>query len=529
MSSNNKSKIKPEGGQHCDVFTLPYVVAFMLDLVGYKSDRDLSRISILEPSCGDGEFVVEILNRLYASSLKFGFDFLTAVKANVFAADINEGSMNKCILRIRNKYNLNRDILDNFFVEDFLLSSHRAVDIVIGNPPYIRYENIPKESLGIYKSMFKTFYYRSDIYIPFYEKSLSLLKPGGKLCFICSNRWLKNTYGKRLRELVSEDYSLDAVYNMEGVSAFQEAVLAYPSITLISNEKKMSPTAHFQVRGSDASDLGAIVETVDDRVNASSAGINALTNLRTIEGQGFRIGIGVATGNDKLYVSQHFKGVIEDSLLLPCINARNLKGDELCWDKRYLIDPYDNAGHLINLDRFPLAKDYFLSHKDELSKRHKAQKNPQRWYATIDRIDRNLIREPKILLPDISGNKFIFVDEGNFYPQHNIYYITGGSTRSLKLLAAILMSASIRQQLDLLTNHMNGGYARWQSQYLRNLRVPTISKISDGDAETLIAKYEAKDYQAVNEVVDQIVQKQTSNVHRSKESHSYVRQLSFNF
>ena len=73
-SSNYLYGERSNGGQHGDVYTTPVVVSYMLDKLGYTSDCDLSHIRILEPSCGEGEFVVEIANRLILSALKFGFD-----------------------------------------------------------------------------------------------------------------------------------------------------------------------------------------------------------------------------------------------------------------------------------------------------------------------------------------------------------------------------------------------------------------------------------------------------------------------
>lgn len=80
---------------------------------------------------------------------------------------------------------------------------------------------------------------------------------------------------------------------------------------------------------------------------------------------------------------------------------------------------------------------------------------------------RDLQNTPKILLPDNSGNSLLFIDEGRFYPLHNIYYITGEDIHQLKILCSILMSDFVRKQIQRLSNNMNGGYARWQSQNLR--------------------------------------------------------------
>lgn len=531
MNSSNLYGQRKGGGQQGDVFTLPAVVSFILDEVGYTADRDLSDISIFEPSCGEGEFVLEITSRLYKSSLKYGFDFLLAFEKNVFACDIDEKKMSICIDKIHKEYHIQKSAFKNFFVEDFLLSSHKQVDIIVGNPPYIRYEEIPAQQLSVYKKHFQCFYYRADMYVLFYEKSLLMLNKRGKHCFICSNRWLKNTYGKKLRQMISNSFRLKEIIDLEGVSAFQEEVLAYPSITLITNQQPSDKVSYYKVEN--LKQLGNKEKTFLNMDNCGSDWMamftqNGNSNLYSIEEQGFKIGIGVATGNDSIYVSRDFKGIVEEKLLLPCINAQNLKGNVMKWDGRYLLNPYDETGKLIDLSCFPKAEAYLDSHYEILSQRHKAKKNPKKWYATIDKVNSELVGMPKILLPDISGNKYIFVDEGNFYPQHNIYFIIGGNTRKLKILAALLMSASVRKQLDEITNHMNGGYARWQSQYLKHLRIPMINEIPDNYVNALLKYYEQKNYAGVDEMASVIFDTQA---HKPKElrPRTKTRQLSFDF
>ena len=105
----------------------------------------------------------------------------------------------------------------------------------------------------------------------------------------------------------------------------------------------------------------------------------------------------------------------------------------------------------------------------------------------------------------------MFVDEGNYYPQHNIYYITGNEMRQLRILAAILMSEFVRNQLDNLTNHMNGGYARWQSQYLRKLHVPNVEHIPSDLADSLLKCYEDNNVSGINYYVVRIISNEKEN------------------
>lgn len=506
MSSNDMLYgNRTSGGAHGDVFTAPEVVRFMLDEAGYTSESDLRDVSILEPSCGEGEFVVEIAKRLLLSAVSFDFDAETAFQRNVHAYDIDAAKVEVCRAKLRR---LGYKAVENIEVADFLKATPEKADIVVGNPPYIRYENIPEEILEYCKREFATFHYRSDLYVPFFEKSLSLLKEGGRHCFICSNRWLKNEYGKKLRAYIAYSYQLQLIINMEGADAFQEEVLAYPAITLISAE---APKGTFQYADIDDVKKLETLQTVHKPIPSGAdwtetfLAASSYSALYPIEEQGFNIGIGVATGADAIFISDKLPDEVENELIIPAINGRDLRGDQLDWQKKYLLNPYNTDGTLIDLDRYPRAKQYLESHREKLSARHIAKRASSRWYRTIDRIAPSLQTEPKILLPDMSGNTFVFVDEGKYYPLHNIYYITGRSIKELQVLAALLMSDFVRTQLASVTNKMNGGFARWQSQHLRKLRLPDIQAMPESDIQALLDGYFKRDIQTINLAVERIL------------------------
>lgn len=506
MSSNNQLLYgeRKNGGQHGDVFTSPLVVQFMLDKVGYTPNNDLSSIRILEPSCGNGEFVEEIAKRLIVSSRLYGFDPVEAFEKNVCAFDIDAEKVSKCRTRIA-QLGMNSN---NIQVEDFLKTDIEEMDIVVGNPPYIRYENIPKEMLEYCKKVFHTFHYRCDLYVPFYEKSLAALKDKGKHCFICSNRWLKNEYGKKLRLLIAKKYNLQIILNLEEADAFQEDVLAYPAISLISKEPPSGTFGYGECKHID--DLRTLpicnksMPKDGDWTGAFNS-IYANPFFQTIEQQGFKIGIGVATGADSIFISNEFPGRIEEELLMPGINARDLRDNKFHWQGEYLLNPYNADGTLVNLADYPLASAYLERHKEKLVSRHIAKKTPSRWYKTIDRISPALLSQPKILLPDMSGNTYVFVDDGEFYPLHNIYYIVGSSSVQLRLLAAFLMSDFVRSQLAAVTNKMNGGFSRWQCQHLRKLKIPRLSSISEDDVQILLSHYERHEIYDLNKRINKYV------------------------
>lgn len=504
--TSNIYGLRRNGVSHGDVFTSPRVVRFMLDLIGYTPDKDLSAYKVLEPSFGHGDFLIEIQNRLIQSAKIFNFDATEIMSKNIYGCEIDKAKYDKCIYSLR--LGMPNFIPLNLKIEDFLFSLwDTQFDFIIGNPPYIRYENIPREVRNIYKNKFHTFHYRCDLYVLFYEHCLRNLSVNGRHCFICSNRWLKNEYGKKLRTLISSSYNLEYIIDMENLNAFRESVLAYPSITLISNTELDKNVKLAKIK--DLSELDKPIATKqkalesfdnwDDLFLSDEVG-----ELSSIEQQGFKIGIGVATGADKIFISKDLEDYVEKELLMPLVNAKDLTRNEFTWKGLYLLNPYKFDGSIINLDKYPKAKQYLEQFKTILSKRH-VVRNGRIWYSLIDKIKPELINSPKILLPDISGNNIIFIDKGTFYPAHNIYYITGRPLEELELLAAVLMSRFVRAQIESISNKMNGGLPRWQSQSIKRIKIPIISNIPTKFKDRLADAYHCGNITGIDKIVEIII------------------------
>jgi adenine-specific DNA-methyltransferase len=503
--------IRSNGNKHGLVLTKPEIVELMLDRVGYSCKRDLSHITLIEPASGDGAFAVEIIRRLYESSVRFNFSFQDSLSNLSFYELDNEIALalRERVVSLLKHYSAN---IPNTLIriEDFLLSQASTADIIIGNPPYVRHENIPANLKDLYRKQFRTFRNRSDLYIAFYEKGLSLLKKDGTLSFICSNRWLKNQYGQDLRRFIDFNFSLREIIDLEGTCPFEEEVIAYPAITTISNELKQSQPTYLAIDNlAQLPEIDNLQEAkklldISNYQNWFAPSNSALSNhnvLTTIENQGFKIGIGVATGADKIFISKDLVSLVEEELVLPILTSKDLKNNNLNWSGNYVLNPYDNTGKLIDLKKYPRAAEYFTLHRETLEKRHVAQKSPNHWYKTIDRIYPALLTKDKILLPDISGNSHIMIDRGKHYPHHNLYYITAENYERLVILASILESDFIRKQLMQLGTTMNGGYPRWQSQNLKKLLIPEIDAMSAELRQSLTQAYFNRDRSTINELI----------------------------
>jgi hypothetical protein len=77
-------------------------------------------------------------------------------------------------------------------------------DAVIGNPPYVRQEEISAIKPALAKS-FSTYAGTADLYVYFYEQGIKLLRPGGRMGYVVTNKWLKTGYAEELRRLFAED------------------------------------------------------------------------------------------------------------------------------------------------------------------------------------------------------------------------------------------------------------------------------------------------------------------------------------
>jgi hypothetical protein len=504
---------RKSGRKHGEVFTNKNVVQFILDEVGYSSELNLSSVKILEPASGNGAFATEIIKRLYNSSLDYQFSFIDSFVSNLKFVELETNAfikltktIDKLIFDLTNqRLNLSSQVClnTNFLTWHF----EHQFDCIVGNPPYIRHELIPENDKTFYRQNFKTFKYRADLYIPFFEYSLDLLKPNGLLSFICSNRWLNNQYGKILREQISSLYNLKKVLNIEKSSPFDEAVTAYPCITTIQNNKR-SEKVLFCEDSSKQIDFNNLKFTEVENPKSNSwqnlflhYNINH-SALIGIEEQGFEIGIGVATGADKVFIKNKSElNGIEKNRVLPIIKSTDLKNNTFKWTENYLINPYDK-GELCDLKQYPHLQTYLNDNKQILLQRHTAKKSPNKWYKTIDKIKPELLSKPKLLLPDLTGNKYLFIDNGNFYPHHNIYYIIAEDISSLKILASILMSDFIKHQMSQIGIRMNGGLPRFQSQVLKQLKIPSINGLSKTDRDEMIKAYDRKDLETSNRIIN---------------------------
>jgi hypothetical protein len=517
------------------VFTRREVVEFILDLVGYTADRPLHQARILEPAMGQGDFLLPTIDRLLDAYARVSGiarrDAVSDLGGCLRAVELHPSSYDRTrglvidALRVRDIAAAPAARLADLWLHqnDFLLLPlDGAFSHVVGNPPYVRQERIPDALMEEYRRRYSTIYDRADIYIPFIERSLSLLAPDGRLGFICPNRWIKNRYGGRLRRMIAERFHLRCFVDMVDTPAFHSDVIAYPAIVVIDRERL--GTTRVAVRPElERVSLAAIARAMTASQIENGSGVTEVvgvargtepwvleaadqlamarrleSTLPTIEEAGCRVGIGVATGADQVFIGPFDALDVEPDRKLPIVMTGDIATGMVSWRGLGVINPFGDDGALVPLRHFPRLAAYLERHGEAIKARHVAKKNSANWYRTIDRIYPDLMQKPKLLIPDIKGRAHIVYEEGKFYPHHNLYFITS-DTWDLRALQAVLLSDVTRLFISLYSTRMRGGHFRFQAQYLRRLRVPCWRDVPGSICTELKRAGETRDQVACNE------------------------------
>lgn len=526
--------VSPDVKERGAIYTRRETVEFILDLAGYTADKPLYKSRLLEPSFGNGDFLLVAVERLLNAYFKNQHedsaiynnlaDAIRAVEVDHATCTKTSEKLKQLLTKLGISLKDAEQLVSAWIMQgDFLLMEmpHRFT-FAVGNPPYVRQELIPDELMAKYRHRFETIYDRADLYVPFLEHSLNLLESGGTLGFICADRWMKNRYGGPLRGMVAKGFHLKCYVDMVDTAAFQSEVSAYPAITIITREKPGSTrlarrpaidktTLHHLAISLTSKDLtaGSAVMEVARVVNGTEPWIlhsfDQLAIVRrleeripTLEEAGCKVGIGVATGADKAFIGPYNALDVEPDRKLPLIMTRDVGSGEVKWHGMGVINPFRDDGSLVNLADYPKLARYIEERRDVISKRNCARNNPKNWYRTIDRIYPELAERPKLLIPDIKGEANIVYEEGRLYPHHNLYYITS-TEWNLHALQAVLKSGIAKLFVSIYSTQMRGGYLRYQAQYLRRIRVPQWSDVPEGIRNTLIEAARAGDVEACNQ------------------------------
>lgn len=515
------------------VYTKRWVAELVLDLAGYRPAEDLATRYAVEPAAGEGAFLVPMIRRLLKSLPAHGrqlSDCRDAIRAYELDGDsaARAAELAAAELRLHGASAGLAGVIAEGWVRvgDYLLAAQgdRRADLVVGNPPYIRYDDVPGGLLADYRRLYPAMVGRGDIYVGFIEAGLRQLADGGALGFICADRWMRSAYGAQLRRMVSSAFGVEAVIEMHDAPAFDNDVAAYPAVIVIRRARQgqvlvasAGPQAGQPPGGQGLADsVAQLARGRIERVPGFSATMvdrwfrgtgpwpslepHRLALLQRLEAQfgpledeltGTKVGIGVATGADRVFITRDAQAV-EPGRVVPLAMTADTRQGVLQWSGHYLIDPWEQGGGLVDLADYPRLRAHFLDRKTELVGRNIARRVPKDWYRTIDRVRHELTTQPKLYFPDMKLTSNPVLDRGETYPHHNLYYLTSREW-DLEVLGGLLLSRVAQLFIEAYCVKMRGGTLRFQAQYLRRIRVPDPAALSEDLCGRLRAAFRSRD------------------------------------
>ena len=160
--------------------------------------------------------------------------------ANLLSDDNNFAPEDAKQLAAWNPYDQNA--VSPFFDPEWMFGVTDGFDIVIGNPPYIQLQNNGGELAKLYEhGGYATFARTGDIYCLFYERGWQMLKQGGHLCYITSNKWMRAGYGEKMRAFFAAQTNPMMLIDFAGVKIFESATVD-TNILLFSKSRNQHKT-----------------------------------------------------------------------------------------------------------------------------------------------------------------------------------------------------------------------------------------------------------------------------------------------
>jgi adenine-specific DNA-methyltransferase len=435
----------------CGVYTKPKVVCLILDAIGWRANVDLSRASLLEPAAGDGAFVVEAARRLVASYARLGIELRAdTLIGRITAYELHEGEAEvararvRTVLRSLGVHHRTADACARAWIitGDFLLADLPADSFThaTGNPPYVRWSRIPPELKATYEARLSREMTGGDLFLPFLDRALKLLAPGGRFGFLCSDRWRFMGFAERFREKWLPSLNIKSELTLSASDAFVDDVDSYPTILVATKRrKKKSKLVKKRRRGKTLGELGCVVK------------------------------VGPALGHTPAYVLGPDEDDVEPELLRPWIDGSEIMEGVTNWTGRRVIVMYGRDGKLIDPKNFPSLNSRLKRFKKRLKNRSIVRDGAE-WFRPIDRLRAEDWKRPKLLIPELAKTPRVAIDLSGAIPSHGVYAIFAADD-DVKTLYEKLCDGRLARALDGIAPKVKGGYVRCYKRFLLEIRL----------------------------------------------------------
>jgi TaqI-like C-terminal specificity domain/Eco57I restriction-modification methylase len=381
-------------------------------------------------------------------------------------------------------------------------------DIQVANPPYVRQESIVDMKPTLKKVFPQTYNGTSDLYCYFYARSLQLLKPGGMLAFISSNKWFKTGYGGKLRQHIADTCDIQSITDFGGLPVFKSAaVLMMIFISQLKNEnsnivKKPSLPRFTEVKSLSAPypDLKALIQASGsflpyDAIDGASWLLTDRTSadkIKQMESVGIplseyiqgQIHYGVKTGFNKAFViddKTRTSLIEEDSNSTDIINRLAVGDDIRKWciqdkSKWLIVTPIG-----INIKKYPAIFKHLQQWQRELEKRsdkghHWWELRACSYYAAFS--------QSKIIYPEMNQTSRFSFDDTGIFVNNKVFFIP---SKDLYLLG-VLNSTHVWNYLKNSCSELLGESIELRSIYMNKVPIPQASEIERKAISKLVQK-----------------------------------------
>lgn len=396
----------------------------------------------------------------------------------------------------------------------------KGFDLIIGNPPYIRQEELKELKPHLAKN-YKVYKGTSDIYTYFYELGFNVLKDNGVLSYITSNKYTRAGYGEALREFLLKNVKVLEYTDLNGIKVFDSATV---DTSILCFEKSKSKDNKFkylalsnEILKTCAYDIGLYKDFAefsqnslskesftfsDENTSALKAKIERIgTPLK--EWQGLNIYRGILTGYNEAFIITTEK---RNEILANCkdeaekertaklirkmLRGRDIKRYSYEWAGLWVINTHNGYKNqngekveVINIEYYPSLKKHFDEFYPQLEKRTDKGLTPYnlRNCAYIEEFERE-----KIVYSEIVRKPQFYLDTKlNFYAEATSFILTG---ENLKYLIAFLNNdfvAFIFKTFYAGGNLGENGF-RYKKAFLEKLPIPKINSKNEKLADELI-------------------------------------------
>ncbi|OJZ96065.1 type IIG restriction enzyme/methyltransferase [Helicobacter pylori] len=387
-------------------------------------------------------------------------------------------------------------------------------DCIIGNPPYIRQEQI-REIKPLLQKQYQDFYNSTaDIYTYFFALSYHLLKEKGFNAFITSNKYARAKYGAKLRELLLKKTTIVSYMELNALKVFESATVDTSIMSFIKQEPpKESRFKYYEPTPDDKNDLKSI-RSLPMKQNALSTEsfIFANTSLLDLRDKMESVGTplkdwdiqiyrGILTGANEAFIipTEKREEILNacktqeerkrtETLIKPILRGKDIKRYSYEWAGEWVIFipwHFPNTNNPKNMEEneqdfsihYPIIYSHLLSHKDKLLKRNKDETGKRyEWYC-LQRWAANYYQEfekEKIVYPCIMAKEPCFVyEEKGFYAPAPANIITGDKTE-IQYITALLNSKCI--YFAMRKFYMGGGIeGELKTNNLEKIPIPKIT------------------------------------------------------